>query len=110
MIVQYACLGGIENNLTSRVPTVPRCRRCRARCGYSLAVGIEVVVAPIAELRKRMTTRFEEIVGKALAAGDGATAEPYRFSCGITGGSAALIFLGALRDADVPWRRITLYW
>jgi 6-phosphogluconolactonase len=80
------------------------------RCGYSLAVKVEVVVAPIAELRKRMTTRFEEIVGKALADGDSATAEPYRFSCGITGGSAALIFLGALRDADVPWRRITLYW
>jgi 6-phosphogluconolactonase len=78
------------------------------RYGYSLAV--EVVVAPIAELRKRMTTRFEEIVGKALADGDNATAEPYRFSCGLTGGSAALIFLGALRDADVPWRRITLYW
>ena len=77
-------------------------------CGYPLAV--EIIVAPIAELRKRMTTRFEEVVRQALADGDSPTAEPYRFSCGITGGSAALIFLGAMRDADVPWRRITLFW
>jgi 6-phosphogluconolactonase len=71
---------------------------------------VEVIVAPIAELRERITSRFEEVIRAALTDGDEATAEPYRFSCGITGGSAALIFLGALRDADVPWRRITLYW
>jgi 6-phosphogluconolactonase len=71
---------------------------------------VEVIVASIAELRKRVSNRFEEVVRGALTDGDNATAEPYRFSCGITGGSTALVFLGALRDADVPWRRITLYW
>jgi 6-phosphogluconolactonase len=71
---------------------------------------VEVIVAPIAELRKRITTRFEEVVRGVPTDGDNATAEPYGFSCGITGGSTALIFLGALRDAGVPWRRIMLYW
>jgi 6-phosphogluconolactonase len=70
---------------------------------------VEVIVAPIAELRRRITSLFEEAVGGALRDGDRVTAEPYRFSCGITGGSTALIFLGALRAAAVPWPRITLY-
>ena len=37
-------------------------------------------------------------------------AEPFRISCAITGGSTALIFLGALREANVPWSQITLFW
>jgi 6-phosphogluconolactonase len=71
---------------------------------------VELVVAPIAELRMQITHLFEEVVGAVLDRGDSATDEPYRFSCGLTGGSTALIFLGALREAAVPWSRITLYW
>ena len=57
-----------------------------------------------------MPSRFEEIARTAPSTADSAPAESNRFSCGITGGSTALIFLGALRQADVPWSRITLYW
>ena len=32
------------------------------------------------------------------------------FNCGVTGGSTALIFFGALREASVDWSRITLFW
>jgi len=71
---------------------------------------VELVITTIAELRPQLTHLFEEIVGTALDSGDSATAEPHRFSCGLTGGSTALIFLGALRDAAVPWSRITMYW
>lgn len=31
-------------------------------------------------------------------------------SCGLSGGATALIFLGALRQAKVDWKRITLFW
>lgn len=66
---------------------------------------MELVVAPIAELKARITHQFEEVVGATL------DRDPsHRFSCGLTGGSTALIFLGALREASVNWSRITLYW
>jgi 6-phosphogluconolactonase len=71
---------------------------------------VELVVAPIAELRSQITHLFEEAVGFDLDHGSGAAAEPYRFTCGLTGGGAALIFLGALREADVPWEQVWLYW
>jgi 6-phosphogluconolactonase len=71
---------------------------------------MELVVAPIVELRPRLTHFFEELVGGTLERGGGAAAEPYTFTCGLTGGSAALIFLGALREANVDWPRVTLYW
>lgn len=57
-----------------------------------------------------MTHLFEEVVGAVLDRGEGTAHEPYRFSCGLTGGSTGLIFLGALRDADVPWPHVTFYW
>jgi 6-phosphogluconolactonase len=66
---------------------------------------MELVVAPIAELKSRLTHLFEEVVGSTLDPGPS-----HQFSCGITGGSTALIFLGALREADVDWSRITLFW
>ena len=103
-----------SHNLTSmvprvpHVPQVPRVPRVPGGCGYSCAV--ELIVAPIAELRRRLTARFEDVVREALADGDSDSAEPSRFACGVTGGSTALIFLAALRDADVVWPRITLYW
>ena len=71
---------------------------------------MELVVAPIVELRPRMTHFFEEFVSGTLERGDGSAPEPHTLTCGLTGGSAALIFLGALREADVDWSRVTLYW
>jgi len=72
--------------------------------------GVEIVVAPVAQLRAQITHLFEETVGATLDRGAGMADEPHRFSCGLTGGSTALIFLGALREAAVAWDRITLYW
>jgi 6-phosphogluconolactonase len=63
---------------------------------------VELIVAPIVELRSRISRLFEEAV--AATGADG------RFSCALTGGSTALIFLGALRDASVAWSRVVLFW
>ena len=71
---------------------------------------MELVVAPIAELRSRIAHLFEETVGATLDRGSGAADQPYSFTCGLTGGATALIFLGALRESQVEWSRITLYW
>jgi hypothetical protein len=71
---------------------------------------MELIVAPVAELKARITHVFEEIVSETLDRGTGTAAEAHGFTCGITGGSTALIFLGALRDADVAWSRVTLFW
>ena len=71
---------------------------------------MELVVAPIAELKSTISHLFEETVAGALDHGSGAADGPYSFSCGLTGGATALIVLGALRDAAVDWTRITLYW
>jgi 6-phosphogluconolactonase len=71
---------------------------------------MELVIAPIAELRARIAHHFEELVGSTLDRGVGLSDEPNMFTCGLTGGSTALIFLGALREASVDWSRITLYW
>jgi 6-phosphogluconolactonase len=75
-----------------------------------MLAAVELVIAPIAELRPRLTHTFEEIVGDVLDRGSGHAAQPHGFSCGLTGGSAALIFLGALREASVAWSRVTLFW
>jgi len=48
-----------------------------------------------------MTRAFEEWAGLDSSR---------RQSCALTGGGTALIFLGALRNADVDWSRITLFW
>jgi 6-phosphogluconolactonase len=71
---------------------------------------MELVVAPIAELKTRLAHHFEELVGATLDRGSGFSGEPHTFTCGITGGSTALIFLGALREANVDWSHVTLYW
>lgn len=68
---------------------------------------MELVVSPIAELKARLSHLFEEVVGSTLDRGAAQGAEG--FACGLTGGSTALIFLGALRDAQVDWARLTLY-
>jgi 6-phosphogluconolactonase len=61
---------------------------------------MELVGAPVPDLRRTLTTSFEEWV----QAHDG------RLSCGLSGGATALIFLGALRQANVDWKRLTLFW
>ena len=63
------------------------------------------MVAPIDELRPRLTEAFEE-----WAAGGSQGSSPGQLSCALSGGATALIFLGALRNANVDWSRITLFW
>ena len=58
---------------------------------------MELVHAPVAELKALLTQSFEEW------AKDGR-------SCALSGGPAALLFLPALRAAGVDWSRITLFW
>ena len=71
---------------------------------------MELIVAPVAELKSRITHLFEEVVSDTIDRGNGAGPEANTFTCGVTGGSTALIFFGALRDADVNWSRVTLFW
>jgi 6-phosphogluconolactonase len=71
---------------------------------------MEIVIASTAELRSHLAHSFEEAVGSTLDRGTGLANEPHTFTCGLTGGSTALIFLGALREAAVDWSRVTLYW
>jgi 6-phosphogluconolactonase len=75
-----------------------------------MLLNMELVVAPMAELRARISHQFEDLVGATLDRGAGFSPEPNRFTCGVTGGSTALIFVRALREASVDWSRITLYW
>jgi 6-phosphogluconolactonase len=90
-IVQYAWRGGIVQS-------------------YRYPYAMDLIVAPIAELRPRLTHLFEERVGQTLDRGTGQMPGGSAFACGVTGGSTALIFLGALREASVDWSRVTLYW
>jgi len=61
---------------------------------------MELVGAPVAELRSLLSASFE----------DWSKSSDKRQSCGLSGGAPALIFLGALRQAQVDWRQITLFW
>ncbi len=60
---------------------------------------MELVVAPIEVLRLRLTDAFEGWASQAPAR-----------SCALSGGSTALMFLGALGNAQVDWSRISLFW
>ena len=77
---------------------------------------MELVVARIDELRPRMTEHFEQWVRLRLDAGEtnpegqGDSGSRSRCAVAISGGATALVFLGALRNADVDWKRITLFW
>lgn len=62
---------------------------------------MELVGAPVTELKNLMTSSFEEWASGAGASGG---------SCALSGGGSALIFLSALRNANVDWRKITLFW
>jgi len=61
---------------------------------------VELIGAPVPELRSLLSASFE----------DWNRATDTRQSCGLSGGATALIFLGALRQAQVDWQRITLFW
>jgi 6-phosphogluconolactonase len=61
---------------------------------------MELIGAPIADLRSLLSASFE----------DWSNSSDKRMSCGLSGGATALIYLGALRQAQVDWRRITLFW
>lgn len=71
---------------------------------------MQLVVAPVLELKARLTHMFEELVAGVLDRGTGMSPLPHVFACGLTGGSTAMLFLPALREAAVDWSRITLYW
>jgi 6-phosphogluconolactonase len=58
---------------------------------------MELVVASVEELRVRLRSAFEEVVDRPI-------------NCVLTGGSTALIFLGALRHARVDWTKVTFLW
>jgi 6-phosphogluconolactonase len=66
---------------------------------------MELVGAPVNELKSLLTGSFEEWVRLRHAAGETGPA-----SCALSGGATSLIFLSALRNADVDWQRITLFW
>ena len=66
---------------------------------------MELVGAPVTELKSLITQSFEDWA--RLRQGSGAAGPA---SCALTGGGTALIFLSALRNADVDWSRITLFW
>jgi 6-phosphogluconolactonase len=64
---------------------------------------MELVGAPVNELRTILTASFEDWAKVSAA-------QSITSSCALSGGATALIFLGALRNANVDWRRITLFW
>ena len=58
---------------------------------------MELVHAPVAELKNLLTESFEDWAQEGR-------------SCALSGGGTALIFLPALRAAKVDWSKITLFW
>ena len=58
---------------------------------------MELVHAPVPELKDLLTQSFEEWAREGR-------------SCALSGGTPALIFLPALRAATVDWAQITLFW
>lgn len=58
---------------------------------------MELVHAPVAELKQLLTQSFEDWAVEGR-------------SCALSGGNTALIFLPALREAEVDWSKITFFW
>jgi 6-phosphogluconolactonase len=58
---------------------------------------MELVGAPANELKGLLTASFEEWSREGQ-------------SCALSGGATAMIFLPAMRAANVDWNRITLFW
>jgi 6-phosphogluconolactonase len=63
---------------------------------------MELVVARIDDLRTRLTEAFERWAGEDIGAA--------QRTCALSGGATALLFLGALKNANVDWSRISLFW
>jgi 6-phosphogluconolactonase len=63
---------------------------------------MELVGAPVSELKTILTASFEDWAAQQAAT--------QNVSCALSGGATALIFLSALRNASVDWKRITLFW
>ena len=61
---------------------------------------MELIGAPVNELRAQLTTSFEEWH----------RSKEGPQSCALSGGATAMIFLTAMRQASVDWKRITLFW
>ncbi len=73
---------------------------------------MELVHAPVPELKGLLTESFEQWArlrsDSAKATSDPAAAGSS--SCALSGGATGLIFLPALRAANVNWAKITLFW
>ena len=66
---------------------------------------MEFVGAPVTELRSLITSSFEEWARLRQGSGEAGTA-----GLALSGGNTALIFLGALKPANVDWKKITVFW
>jgi 6-phosphogluconolactonase len=66
---------------------------------------MELVHAPVPELRTLLTESFEQWARPRQESG-----EARHRSCALSGGATALIYLPALRAANVNWSKITLFW
>jgi 6-phosphogluconolactonase len=66
---------------------------------------MELVHAPVAELKGLLTESFEQWARLRQSSG-----EPGSSSCALSGGATALIFLPALRAANVNWAKISVFW
>ncbi len=60
---------------------------------------MELVIAQVEVLRARLTQAFEGWADQSSA-----------HACALSGGSTALVFLDALRNAQADWSRISLFW
>ena len=68
---------------------------------------MELVGAPVAELKTLLTQSFEDWANGAQGARG---AQGAQSACALSGGATALIFLSALRNAQVDWKKIVLFW
>lgn len=66
---------------------------------------MELVQSPVPELRGLLTESFEQWVRSRQVTGETAPA-----SVALSGGATGLIFLPALKAANVDWSRIKLFW
>lgn len=66
---------------------------------------MELIGAPANQLKSLITRSFEEWASAGSREPQAGSA-----SCALSGGATALIFLGALRTAEVDWRKIILFW
>ena len=75
-----------------------------ARRHRSILAEMELVHADVPHLKTLITQSFEEFARPQNAQ------DVRMMSCALSGGPPALIFLPALRAANVDWSRVTLYW